>query len=554
MPWDKIALSIQNSSFASIAYVNRWKKEGRKTKKRRFGLLCPHFSPRFNEQLLAILHSRYFSRMYFEDERVEREVLSRRESRGRRFVGEGFPQKTSWRAHGVVEQGEMGIQRRKHKPASLTGFNQPGTAIQRRRQINERRSTIHRERTQVPVSSDDSSDDEDVLSRVSGSTRRTIHREANGILVSSDEGSDDESFMSHRSSSSSRLRSFQMKQRPVARKRTSKNPSDVQRMASPSSSSYSSSRTSTTDWSSGSNSDMSLAGALRQRRMRVQQQQLHGGYFNNHESLSRQSCISSLDSVSLGSTAHSEFSGYPNQFASQRNTQRVPLVHGQPASFPVPSQFYSSHQKTANYASTPENQQFPIQLHGVQFWDPDGTLACFAERSVMGSGFFMSFVSAYCGQWFSATTFLILTILFGGYLTTMCRLYKWRQWSGIEQQALFNEMYEIAEQVCTDTRISLLSGELKTRMVCSGEVGCAIQRNFPLLDSATKLRFWVESCVHFRLMLRSGCHHLGNGKLHPKHLKSSSLGAVTTALPMTMCSSCDNKIALEASFPNLKCD
>lgn len=194
-----------------------------------------------------------------------------------------------------------------------------------------------------------------------------------------------------------------------------------------------------------------------------------------------------------------------------------------------------------------------VRLHSVQFWDPDGSRACLAERGILSAGLSLALLAGYCGHWLACAAALALTAVGGSYVTTLYRLYHWRKHSGIAQQVVFNELYEVMEQVCTDTRMTLPSGEMKPRLVCAGELGSALNRHFSHMSLAVRLRFWIEACVHFRLTLRGGCHHLGSAKLARESLTSASVAMLVTQLPNNVCPSCDTKIAIESKFP-LKCD
>ncbi|GBG29974.1 Hypothetical Protein FCC1311_061942 [Hondaea fermentalgiana] len=103
-------------------------------------------------------------------------------------------------------------------------------------------------------------------------------------------------------------------------------------------------------------------------------------------------------------------------------------------------------------SSTPVITAETIQLHAVQFWDPDGTRALIADRGSIGGGLAIGFGLIAFGSWMWGCALIAVTVLTASYLSTIYRLSKWRASSGIEQQALFNDMYEIVEQTCTDTR------------------------------------------------------------------------------------------------------
>lgn len=555
-----------------------------------------------------------------------------------------------------------------------------------RRRTTSSSKTIHDEMTDVPISSDDSSDDDEVQSRASRKTRATVHREANGIWVSSDDESDDNEVKSQqwrsrrsrrahsyrtseglaaysdtdirmrsgsRSSASSstfldqyqqqnRISSFQQAQQEHFSSQQggssgssggggdSEGPMRFQSRAnapptsSPTASSLGSNRSSRY-WSSSSSETSSISGSigettLRQRRPRTSSiahlgtQPAHGagGGYESFDSVSLASTVASeatgyMSAASLDRRSiqrgihHSRAGGYRASGLSQGNNTAAwggisssvtnfatnlhqhnsyseqGTIYEHPSSMPSGVSYVSStsssptiHSQSqecigpqqAQYqlsqSSNPQRQMYegmltPIQLHAVQFWDPDGTKALLADRGSTGGGIAVGVSLFAFGFWAWGLVVFVLTILTASSVSTMYRLSKWRGSSGIEQQALFNEMYEIVEQVCTDTRITLPTGEMRPRLVCAGELGTALDRHFPGLDEATKLRFWTEACVHFRLTLRSGCHHLGQGKLHPRNLATSTLGTMTKNLPHGICPSCDNKIAIEAKFP-LKCD
>ena len=535
-----------------------------------------------------------------------------------------------------------------------------------------KKKTIHLEHNGVPVSSDDSSDDDDVMSlATSRASKMTIHREANGIWVSSDEESDDDDVIPtsrhsvrseppqraplgdrgtfnehgyasdrfknvndvrHRSrgdSNNSKYRANrpQVNTSPyVARKSVCNQKHFSASSPSPASSQWSSSSSVTARSSSSSDaSPKSRPVALRRRRssetktgqalkfataatrsqrpQAVQQQSIrqareptgnnsydsfesisltsdHGGYSSSSSYCS--SVVRRRRTTSqTGTKGKINKSGNPENFYSSRRQ----AVQGNNSSYYQPQQPQQQQQQQQqqlqqqqHYQSPMEQQQSyatvqtpasgmgldnqyranhkindSIKLHSIQFWDPDGTKAWRMERSLQLGGLALALLFLAYNMYFWAISTGIVTALGSSYLSTIYRLLNWRKRSGIEHQPLFNDLYELVEQVATDTRMALPTGEMKPRLVCAGELGGALACRANMLDDPTKLRFWVESCVHFRLTLRNGCHHLGKGKLPPKVLTSASLAMYTEKLPVYICASCDNKIAIESNF-FLKCD
>ena len=193
----------------------------------------------------------------------------------------------------------------------------------------------------------------------------------------------------------------------------------------------------------------------------------------------------------------------------------------------------------------------PITLYLYDFWDPYGSKARFAERAVFGAGLSICFVCVWLAKWLYLGLMLVLTCVLSSWVISKYRILSWRAKSGIKNAAVFNEIYCVAETVCVNTCIKGPNQDLKARQVCAGEIAQAL-RNYhgESLTRRERLRFWCDACAHFRLTLRSGCEHLAEGKLKPSTLTTASLVRFNKGyLPQGACSTCKNKTEIEAKFP-----
>lgn len=445
------------------------------------------------------------------------------------------------------------------------------------------RSTVHNELNGVLVSSDDSSDDDDVLSRATGSTRMTIHNEANGIWVSSDEeeeeskcydygprirtpsvysGESQWSSNSPRKRAPTMLKAGKLVSRPSPLLASTRSTSSSVRstpLMSPAS-----------NWSSSTSSTLVSNNSSLRRRRNKPYTSCEYSKSNNNEPHYRSNTISDYEIKPERAYASSEY--------SESNYNETPHRSSATSDYQIkPNKFYASseYSELSNYEdpyrsstiSQPYNtvssrsvascdsfdsislQDQTIKLKPGDFWDPTGSSAVNSEIVLLGTGFSVCSALALHGLYLWTLVTAITLMLGHGYLIAYYRVFRWRRHSGIEQQIDFNEMYELAEQVCTDTCMTTHSGVMKPRTICAGELGDALAKYCVNTDPNTLLKFWVEACVHFRLTLKSGCHNLGNGKLPPRSLTAASLGMLTNTLPRHICTSCDNKIAIEAKFP-----
>ena len=191
-----------------------------------------------------------------------------------------------------------------------------------------------------------------------------------------------------------------------------------------------------------------------------------------------------------------------------------------------------------------------ISLTAKDFWDPVGTKAKSVEKAVFATGI-VSSTSFWAVQWYIGGAFLLLlTVLLSSWMVSKYRILQWRRKSGIQSTAIFSDMYYAIEGVCIDTCVQSAQGEMCPRHVCSGELAAVLRTTCAGTEPTNILKFWCEACVHFRLTLRSGCEHIGGGRLKPRNLTTASLIRLTPlVLPLGMCNSCRNKTEIEAKFP-----